>query len=195
MLVIPIDESAPKGRLILPQQQTIRELLEIGATVVACRDTELVDTLAKLSKKPRLVITDSKVFGRVSKDTPSDILLTSFSILFARYKGNLTELVKGAKQLDYIKDGDIIYTWYDYGNKNWANIKTTANGYEGWWTWVPRYAYMLSEDGDSNVEIIFVDTEGEPLNKEKYGAMKGFPGGSDGKNPPVMQETWIQSLS
>jgi len=108
VLVIPIDASAPKGRLILPQQQTIRELLEIGATIIACRDTELKETLLKLNNKPKLVITDSQVFGRVSKDVPEDILLTSFSILFARYKGNLEELVKGARQLDYIKDGDTI---------------------------------------------------------------------------------------
>jgi len=108
VLVIPIDESAPKGRIILPQQQTIREVLDVGATVVACRDTELKNTLEKLSKKPKLVITDSQVFGKVSKEVPADTLLTSFSILFARYKGDLPYLVSGAKQLDYIKDGDKI---------------------------------------------------------------------------------------
>lgn len=108
VLVIPIDSSAPKGRLILPQQQTIREILEIGATVVACKDTELVKTLAGISKKPKLIITDSQVFGKVVNNVPEDILLTSFSILFARYKGNLTELVNGANQLNHIKDGDTI---------------------------------------------------------------------------------------
>jgi len=108
VLVIPIDESAPKGRLILPQQQTIRELLEIGATVVACKDSELPQTLSQLSQKPKLVITDSQVFGKVVKMIPEDVLLTSFSILFARYKGSLEELVRGAKQLDRIKDGDTI---------------------------------------------------------------------------------------
>lgn len=108
VLVIPIDASAPKGRLILPQQQTIRELLEIGATVVACKDTELPQTLSQLSQKPKLVITDSQVFGKVVKMIPEDVLLTSFSILFARYKGNLEELVRGAKQLDRIQEGDTI---------------------------------------------------------------------------------------
>lgn len=108
VLVIPIDESAPKGRLILPQQQTIRDILDSGCTAICCRDTELVQTLASLAKKPKLVITDSQAFGRVSKDVPEDIPLTSFSILFARYKGDLTELVKGAAMLSQIKDGDRI---------------------------------------------------------------------------------------
>ena len=106
VLVIPIDEAAPKGRLILPQQQTIRDILDAHCSVVCCQDTELKQTLATLSVKPKLVITDSQAFGRVAKDTPSDILLTSFSILFARYKGDLTELVKGAAKLSSIKDGD-----------------------------------------------------------------------------------------
>lgn len=108
VLVVPIDESAPKGRLILPQQQTIRDILEAGATSVVCRDTELLQTLSMLAKKPKLVITDSQAFGRVSKDTPEDILLTSFSILFARYKGNLENAVRGAAQLDKLRDGDTV---------------------------------------------------------------------------------------
>lgn len=108
VLVVPIDESAPKGRLILPQQQTIRDILEAGATSVVCRDTELPQTLSMLAQKPKLVITDSQAFGRVSKDTPDDILLTSFSILFARYKGNLENAVRGAAQLDKLKDGDTV---------------------------------------------------------------------------------------
>ncbi|MBP3328709.1 MAG: [FeFe] hydrogenase H-cluster maturation GTPase HydF [Clostridia bacterium] len=108
VLVIPIDESAPKGRLILPQQQTIRDILDSGCTAICCRDTELVQTLDSLAKKPKLVITDSQAFGRVSKDVPDDIPLTSFSILFARYKGDLAELVKGAAMLSQIKDGDRI---------------------------------------------------------------------------------------
>lgn len=106
VLVIPIDESAPKGRLILPQQQTIRDILDSGCTAICCRDTELVQTLASLAKKPKLVITDSQAFGRVSKDVPDDIPLTSFSILFARYKGDLESLVKGAAALSDLKDGD-----------------------------------------------------------------------------------------
>ncbi len=108
VLVVPIDESAPKGRLILPQQQTIRDILDAGATSVVCRDSELLQTLSMLAKKPKLVITDSQAFGRVSKDTPDDILLTSFSILFARYKGNLENAVKGAAQLDKLNDGDTV---------------------------------------------------------------------------------------
>lgn len=108
VLVIPIDSSAPKGRLILPQQQTIRELLDIGATVVASRETELKDTLALLKNPPKLVITDSQAFGQVSKIVPCDIMLTSFSILFARYKGDLSTVVRGAAQLDKLKDGDKI---------------------------------------------------------------------------------------
>ncbi len=106
VLVIPIDESAPKGRLILPQQQTIRDILDSGCTAICCRDTELVQTLASLAKKPKLVITDSQAFGRVSKDVPRDIPLTSFSILFARYKGDLESLVRGAAALTDLKDGD-----------------------------------------------------------------------------------------
>lgn len=106
VLVIPIDESAPKGRLILPQQQTIRDILDSGCTAICCRDTELKQTLSALVKKPKLVITDSQAFGRVSKDVPDDIPLTSFSILFARYKGDLAQLVKGAAVLSKIRSGD-----------------------------------------------------------------------------------------
>ena len=106
VLVVPIDKAAPKGRLILPQQQTIRDILEAGASAVVCRDTELADTLASLSKKPKMVITDSQVFKKVSETVPQDIMLTSFSILFARYKGELAELVKGARAIRELKDGD-----------------------------------------------------------------------------------------
>lgn len=108
VLVVPIDESAPKGRLILPQQQVIRELIENGVTAVVCRDTELETTLLSLGKKPKIVITDSQAFERVAKDTPDDITLTSFSILFARYKGDLSATVRGAAMLDKLKDGDRI---------------------------------------------------------------------------------------
>ena len=108
ILVVPIDSAAPKGRLILPQQQTIRDILEAGAVSVVVRETELADTIAKLGVKPQLVITDSQAFASVSKDVPEDILLTSFSILFARYKGNLASVVKGARALDELQDGDCI---------------------------------------------------------------------------------------
>lgn len=106
VLVVPIDKAAPKGRLILPQQQTIRDLLDVGATAVVCRDTELSETLRKLCKKPRMVITDSQVFKKVSEVVPEDVPLTSFSVLFARYKGELWELVSGARKIDSLKDGD-----------------------------------------------------------------------------------------
>ena len=106
VLVVPIDKAAPKGRLILPQQQTIRDILEAGAVSVVVRDTELPAALASLGKKPKMVITDSQAFGKVSKDVPEDIMLTSFSILFARYKGDLINAVKGAAALDRLKDGD-----------------------------------------------------------------------------------------
>ena len=106
VLVVPIDSAAPKGRLILPQQQTIRDILDADAYAIVVKETELAGTLASLGKKPKMVITDSQVFGRVSKDTPKDILLTSFSILFARYKGNLETMVHGVKALDILEDGD-----------------------------------------------------------------------------------------
>ena len=108
VMVVPIDSSAPKGRLILPQQQTLRDILDVGAVSVVCRDTELSKTLERLSKKPKLVITDSQAFGKVSKIVPDDILLTSFSILFSRYKGDLIKQVIGAKALDNIQNGDKI---------------------------------------------------------------------------------------
>lgn len=108
VLVVPIDSAAPKGRLILPQQQTIRDILDAGAVPVVVRDTELKDTLAHLGKKPKVVITDSQAFKQVAADTPDDILLTSFSILFARYKGNLESAVRGVCMLDTLEDGDQI---------------------------------------------------------------------------------------
>ena len=108
VLVIPIDQSAPKGRLILPQQQVLREILDINATAVCCQDDDLVQTLDSLKTKPKIVITDSQVFGKVSKLISEDIPLTSFSILFARYKGNLETLVKGAVAIDSLSEGDKI---------------------------------------------------------------------------------------
>ena len=108
VLVVPIDSAAPKGRLILPQQQTIRDLLDGGCTVVTCRDEELPQTLACLKAPPKLVITDSQVFGKVVKMLPEDQLLTSFSILFARYKGELGALVEGASKLCKLRSGDRI---------------------------------------------------------------------------------------
>ena len=108
ILVVPIDKAAPKGRLILPQQQTIRDVLEAGAAAIVIKEDELSNTLETLGKKPKLVITDSQVFARVSEETPEDIWLTSFSILFARFKGNLKTAAAGAAALDRLKDGDKI---------------------------------------------------------------------------------------
>ena len=108
VLVVPIDSAAPKGRLILPQQQTIRDILEAGAVSIVTRDFELAETLASLGKRPKLVITDSQIFGKVSKIVPKDIPLTSFSILMARYKGNLEQNVAGARALEQLKDGDTV---------------------------------------------------------------------------------------
>lgn len=108
ILVVPIDSAAPKGRLILPQQQVIRDVLESGATAIVCRDTELEDTRKRLGVKPRLVITDSQAFASVSQNTPEDIPLTSFSILFSRYKGDLKAQIQGIAALETLEDGDTI---------------------------------------------------------------------------------------
>ena len=106
VLVVPIDKAAPKGRLILPQQQTIRDILEADGTAVVVKEYELRETLEHLGKKPSLVITDSQVFAKVSADVPEDIPLTSFSILMARYKGYLETAVKGVAAVEHLKDGD-----------------------------------------------------------------------------------------
>ena len=108
VLVIPIDKAAPKGRLILPQQQTIRDILDAGCTLSVCQVENIKETLALLQKPPKLVITDSQVFGKVKEMIPEDIMLTSFSILFARYKGNLEGTVKGALKIEELQDGDKI---------------------------------------------------------------------------------------
>lgn len=106
LLVVPIDKAAPKGRLILPQQMVIRDILEAGGCAAVVRETELEHTLASLVSKPSVVITDSQVFGFVSKTVPRDIRLTSFSILMAKYKGFLETSVKGAAMIKRLKDGD-----------------------------------------------------------------------------------------
>ncbi|MEY8391584.1 [FeFe] hydrogenase H-cluster maturation GTPase HydF [Lachnospiraceae bacterium 45-W7] len=108
VLVTPIDQAAPKGRLILPQQQTIRDILESEAVAVVVQEPELSGTLRQLGKRPAMVITDSQAFARVSEDTPGEIPLTSFSILFARYKGNLETAVRGAAAIERLQDGDKI---------------------------------------------------------------------------------------
>jgi len=108
VLVVPIDSAAPKGRLILPQQLTIRDILDAGCIPVVCRDTELTQTLEQLKHPPKMVITDSQVFGRIKDLVPQTVPLTSFSILMARYKGELAELVRGAARLSRLRDGDKI---------------------------------------------------------------------------------------
>lgn len=108
VLVVPIDSAAPKGRLILPQQQTIRDILEADAVSVVVKEDGVKNALGQLNKKPKMVITDSQVFAQVAADTPEDIQLTSFSILMARYKGNLEQAVRGVTALDGLEDGDMV---------------------------------------------------------------------------------------
>ena len=108
VLVVPIDKAAPKGRLILPQQQTIRDILEAGALTLVTRETELKQALAAAKEKPRLVVTDSQVFASVAKDTPEDVLLTSFSILMARYKGYLEAALRSIPAVESLREGDTV---------------------------------------------------------------------------------------
>lgn len=108
VLVIPIDEAAPKGRLILPQQQVIRDILDIGGCAVVTKETELAETLDRLKDKPKVVITDSQAFDMVSKIVPEDVPLTSFSILMARYKGFLETAYRGVHAIDELSDGDTV---------------------------------------------------------------------------------------
>ena len=108
VLVVPIDSAAPKGRLILPQQQTIRDILDANATAIVVKESELADTLASLGKTPAMVITDSQVFRSVAPIVPKEIPLTSFSILMARYKGLLDDAVRGAFAVENLKDGDTV---------------------------------------------------------------------------------------
>ena len=108
VLVTPIDSAAPKGRLILPQQQTLRDILDAGAIAAVCRETELEKTLAAFSEPPKMVITDSQAFELVNKIVPKEVPLTSFSILFARYKGNLEGAARSVKKLSKLCDGDTV---------------------------------------------------------------------------------------
>ena len=108
ILVVPIDSAAPKGRLILPQQQTIRDILDAGAMAIVTKESELTATLEGLGKKPAMVITDSQVFKTVAPMVPKDIPLTSFSILMARYKGLLDAAAPGAAAVEHLKDGDTV---------------------------------------------------------------------------------------
>ena len=157
ILVTPIDNSAPKGRLILPQQQTIRELLDIGATVVVTKDTELKETLSKLKNPPRLVITDSQAFKKVCAIVPEEIELTSFSILFARYKGELWSTVKGAEELDTLQDGDhILISEGCTHHRQCGDIGT-----EKLPNWIKNYT-------NKNINFDFTSGGDFPENLEKY---------------------------
>jgi len=157
VLVTPIDSAAPKGRLILPQQQTIRELLDIGATVIVTKETELEASLSALKNAPKLVITDSQAFGYVNKIVPKEVKLTSFSILFARYKGDLATVVKGAKALDGIKDGDKILISEGCTHHRQCNDIGTVK-LPGW----------IKEYTHKNVEFCFTSGGEFPENLNEY---------------------------
>ena len=157
VLVTPIDSSAPKGRIILPQQQTIRELLDIGATVVVTKDTELEETLTKLKNPPTLVITDSQAFKKVSAIVPQNVELTSFSILFARYKGELWGAVKGADELDNLQDGDCVLI-----SEGCTHHRQCGDiGTEKLPNWIKNYT-------DKNISFDFTSGGDFPENLEKY---------------------------
>ncbi|MCR5213143.1 MAG: [FeFe] hydrogenase H-cluster maturation GTPase HydF [Eubacterium sp.] len=157
VLVIPIDESAPKGRLILPQQQAIRDILESGAYAISTRETELASLLSKMNPKPDLVITDSQAFGKVSKDTPEDIPLTSFSILMARYKGFLETAVMGAKTIDSLKDGDkVLISEGCTHHRQCGDIGTVK---------LPKW---LKERTGKDLEILATSGADFPQNLEEY---------------------------
>ena len=157
VLVVPIDSAAPKGRLILPQQQTIRDILEADAAAIVVKENELTNTLQNLGKQPKLVITDSQVFKKVAAETPADILLTSFSILFARYKGNLQTAVQGVTALDSLEDGDKILIGEGCTHHRQCDDIGTVK--------LPRW---IKEYTGKNPEFIFTSGTEFPLNLSPY---------------------------
>ena len=157
VLVLPIDSEAPKGRLILPQQQTIRDILEADAAAIVVKENELTNTLQNLGKRPKLVITDSQVFKKVAAETPADILLTSFSILFARYKGNLQTAVQGVTALDSLEDGDKILIGEGCTHHRQCDDIGTVK--------LPRW---IKEYTGKNPEFIFTSGTEFPLNLSPY---------------------------
>lgn len=157
VLVVPIDSAAPKGRLILPQQQTIRDILEADAAAIVVKENELTNTLQNLGKRPKLVITDSQVFKKVAAETPADILLTSFSILFARYKGNLQTAVQGVTALDSLEDGDKILIGEGCTHHRQCDDIGTVK--------LPRW---IKEYNGKNPEFIFTSGTEFPLNLSPY---------------------------
>ena len=157
VLVVPIDSAAPKGSLILPQQQTIRDILEADAAAIVVKENELTNTLQNLGKRPKLVITDSQVFKKVAAETPADILLTSFSILFARYKGNLQTAVQGVTALDSLEDGDKILIGEGCTHHRQCDDIGTVK--------LPRW---IKEYTGKNPEFIFTSGTEFPLNLSPY---------------------------
>lgn len=157
VLVVPIDSAAPKGRLILPQQQTIRDILEADAAAIVVKENELTNTLQNLGKRPKLVITDSQVFKKVAAKTPADILLTSFSILFARYKGNLQTAVQGVTALESLEDGDKILVGEGCTHHRQCDDIGTVK--------LPRW---IKEYTGKNPEFIFTSGTEFPLDLSPY---------------------------
>ena len=157
VLVVPIDSAAPKGRLILPQQQTIRDILEADAAAIVVKENELTNTLQNLGKRPKLIITDSQVFKKVAAETPADILLTSFSILFARYKGNLQTAVQGVTALENLEDGDKILVGEGCTHHRQCDDIGTVK--------LPRW---IKEYTGKNPEFIFTSGTEFPLDLSPY---------------------------
>ena len=157
VLVVPTDSAAPKGRLILPQQQTIRDILEADAAAIVVKENELTNTLQNLGKRPKLVITDSQVFKKVAAETPADILLTSFSILFARYKGNLQTAVQGVTALENLEDGDKILVGEGCTHHRQCDDIGTVK--------LPRW---IKEYTGKNPEFIFTSGTEFPLDLSPY---------------------------
>lgn len=157
VLVVPIDSAAPKGRLILPQQQTIRDILEADAAAIVVKENELTNTLQNLGKRPKLVITDSQVFKKVAAETPADILLTSFSILFARYKGNLQTAVQGVTALENLEDRDKILVGEGCTHHRQCDDIGTVK--------LPRW---IKEYTGKNPEFIFTSGTEFPLDLSPY---------------------------
>lgn len=157
VLVVPIDSAAPKGRLILPQQQTIRDILKADAAAIVVKENELTNTLQNLGKRPKLVITDSQVFKKVAAETPADILLTSFSILVARYKGNLQTSVQGVTALESLEDGDKILVGEGCTHHRQCDDIGTVK--------LPRW---IKEYTGKNPEFIFTSGTEFPLDLSPY---------------------------
>lgn len=157
VLVVPIDSAAPKGRLILPQQQTIRDILKADAAAIVVKENELTNTLQNLGKRPKLVITDSQVFKKIAAETPADILLTSFSILFARYKGNLQTSVQGVTALESLEDGDKILVGEGCTHHRQCDDIGTVK--------LPRW---IKEYTGKNPEFIFTSGTEFPLDLSPY---------------------------